>query len=80
MGSSAESVGDFGFGEFSEGVIEGGLQGLDVPKTVGFSHRQFRLEIYSVFQMSIHVRTYPLCFTHPRISWGVTVSMARFNA
>jgi len=45
LGSSAESVGDFGFGEFSEGVIEGGLQGLDVPKTVGFSHRQFRLEI-----------------------------------
>ena len=42
-GSSAESVGDFGFGEFSEGVIQRGLQGLDVPKTAGFSHRQFRL-------------------------------------
>jgi len=45
LGSSAESVGDFGFGEFSKGVIQGGLQGLDVPKTVGFSHRQFRFEI-----------------------------------
>ena len=36
LGSSAESVGDFGFGEFSEGVIQGGLQGLDVPAGTTF--------------------------------------------
>ena len=32
-------MGDFGFGEFSRGVIQDGLQGLDVPKTVGFSSK-----------------------------------------
>jgi len=59
IGSSAESVGDFGFGEFSKGVIQGGLQCLDVPKTVGFSHRQFRLEIQTLYHPARHPSARP---------------------